>query len=305
MISRIVGIENPARLSLKDCQLVVDRFEAGAATVPIEDLGTLVVDHPQVSFTAPLLVHLAQNNVAVVLCDEKHLPAALLSPFEANSVHAETLRAQTEVPEPTRKRLWQEIARAKIREQAALLEQTSLTAAGAAAVRALRQLSEAVRSGDPDNCEAQAARIYFPALFGQDFQRSRFGGGVNAMLNYGYALLRAAVARAIVGAGLHPALGIHHRNRYNAFALADDALEPLRPLCDEAVYEWWAEHGEPDGLTPEMKRALLGLLAAEVIYDGKRYPISTALGYYAAMLRKCICGEARRLRCPGRIATGA
>jgi CRISPR-associated protein Cas1 len=294
MISRIVEVGSPARLSYKNKQLRVEREGEEPAHIPIEDLGVLVLDNEQITLTAALLSACAEANVAVVTCGAKHIPASLLAPFEGNTLHAKTLREQIEMPESKKKRTWQQIVQAKIREQSRLLIELHGKDGD------IGKLQPFVRSGDPDNLEARAARKYWPLLFGDGFIREREGDGVNSMLNYGYAVVRASVARAIVAAGLHPALGIHHRNQYNAFALADDVMEPLRPLVDAIVFAYLRENGEPDELTPQVKRTLLGALTQVVGYGNKRYPLMTALGLYAANVRKCLLGRAQKLECPNR-----
>lgn len=294
MIARVVEISSPARLSYKHKQLCIEREGEKPSTVPVEDLGVLILDNEQIVLTHAILTACAEANVAVIVCDNKHIPASLLAPFEGNTLHAKTLRQQIAVPEPKRKRIWQTIVQAKISEQSELLKELRGKDEG------IGKLIPFVRSGDPDNIEARAAVNYWRGLFGDDFFRVRGGEGINAMLNYGYAVVRAAVARAIVGAGLHPALGIHHKNQYNAFALADDAMEPLRPLVDEIVFRYVQENGEPERLEPAIKRALLQVLASNVHYDNRKYPIITALGLYAANFRKCLLGRTRKLVCPKR-----
>lgn len=292
MIKRIIEISNPARLSLKNQQMVVDREGFESATVPIEDIGVLILDHSAITHTQGLLTACFENNVAVLICNAKHTPGAILLPLEGNSLHSRTIAQQVQITEPIRKRLWQTIIRAKIREQAKVL----LHATGDNAP--LPAYAAKVKSGDPDNLEAQAARIYWQKLFGQTFCRDPDVSGINSLLNYGYAVMRAAVARAIVGTGLHPALGLHHHNQYNSFCLADDLLEPLRPAVDLKVYTVCNElYGEPV-LTPENKRALLEILSKECIINDQRLPLMTSLHHYAASVRKVICGEQKRVEIP-------
>ncbi|MBI5893695.1 MAG: type II CRISPR-associated endonuclease Cas1 [Deltaproteobacteria bacterium] len=259
MIKRIIEISNPARLSLKNQQMVVEREGFETTTVPIEDLGVLILDHPAVSHTHGLLTACSENNVAVVICDRKHMPSAVFLPLDGNSLHSKTIAEQIQIKEPTRKRLWQEIIQAKIRGQSKVLHQ----AVGDGSP--LPQFAARVRSGDPENLEAQASRIYWQKLFGPDFRRDPDGSGINILLNYGYAIMRAAVARAIVSTGLHPSLGLHHHNQYNSFCLADDLMEPLRPAVDMKVYELCKTlTGEPE-LTPDTKRFILEILNRKAI----------------------------------------
>ncbi|TVM03530.1 MAG: type II CRISPR-associated endonuclease Cas1 [Candidatus Brocadia sp. WS118] len=292
MIKRIVEISNPARLSLKNRQMVVEREGFDSATVPVEDMGVLILDHPQITHTQGLLAACAENNVALLVCSEKHLPCAILLPLEGNSLHSRTIAQQAQVTEPTRKRLWQAIVQAKIREQAKVL----LKATGDG--NPLPAYAKRVKSGDTENVEAQASRIYWQRLYGPAFRRDFDAPGINRLLNYGYAVIRASVARAIVSTGLHPSLGLHHHNQYNSFCLADDLVEPLRPAVDMKVYELWKRHqGEP-ALTPENKRALLETLSADCVMNGQRLPFMTSLHHYAASVRKVICGEHKRVEIP-------
>lgn len=293
-ISRIVEISSPSFLSFKDRALHVERDGEEVGRVPLEDLGILVIDGYGIAMMHQLLAACAEENVAVVICDSKHVPCGVLAPLESNSLHAKTLREQIAVQSSTKKRLWQTIVMAKIREQSRLLQDLTRGDDGIGA------MAELVRSGDPNNMEGQAARRYYLRLFGEGFVRNREGGGINAMLNYGYAVLRGAVARAVVSTGLHPALGIHHKNQYNAFALADDLLEPLRPIVDEHVWRHVKEQGEAGELLPAVKRSLLTVLTREVFWCGKRYPILTAIGHYAANFRDSLLGGKKALRCPTR-----
>lgn len=292
MIKRIVEISNPARLTLKNQQMVINRDGFEAATVSIEDLGVLILDHPAISHTQGLLTACSNNNVAVVICDSKHTPATVILPLESHNLHTSIISKQAEITEPIRKRLWQIIIKAKIMEQAKVLN----LAIGDD--RPLSVYAARVKSGDPENIEAQAARIYWQKLFGNEFRRDRNAAGVNALLNYGYAIVRAAVARAIVGAGLHPSLGIHHHNKYNSFCLADDLLEPLRPAVDIKVYEIYKTKPDKLELTSDNKKALLEILSRNCIINDARLPLFTALHYYAASVRKNIIGETKKLGIP-------
>ncbi len=292
MIKRIVEIGNSARLSLKNRQMVVEREGFESATVPIEDMGILILDHPTIIHTQGLLAACAENNAAVLICNAKHLPGAILLPLEGNSLHSRTIAQQVQTTEPTRKRLWQAIIQAKIREQAKVL----LHATGDN--NPLPAYAKRVRSGDTENLEAQAARIYWQRLFGQTFHRDPDGNGVNTLLNYGYAVMRAAVARAIVGTGLHPSLGIHHHNQYNSFCLADDLIEPLRPVVDLKVFALFKKLTDEPMLTPENKRTLLEVMNADCIVNDQRLSLMTSLHYYAASVRKVICGEDKDVEIP-------
>ena len=293
MNRRIVEVSQAAHLSLQHRQLVV-HFRNGNPigtapqnTVPIEDLGLLILDHPAISYSQQLLTAASENNVAIILCNNQHLPTAMLLPFVGNSLQTKFLATQSSVPLPRKKRLWQVIVRAKIRAQARTLQLLGLESGR------LREMVERVRSGDAGNLEAQAARLYWKQLFGKDFQRGRELGGANKLLNYGYMVMRAAVARAIVGAGLHPSLGIHHCNQYNGFCLADDLVEPLRPLIDLKAHGLM-QKGEGDSLQQSQKARLLASLYLPVVLKGDgngKQPLLTALHIYTAGVRKAITGE--------------
>ena len=292
MIKRIIEVSTPARLSVKHAQLVIEREDSEPATVPIEDIGALILDHPAITHTQGVLTACAKNNVAILVCDERHLPGSVLLPMEGNSLQSKTIALQTSVAEPVRKRLWQAIIQAKIREQAKVLSSTKGNA------DPLPAYVNKVRSGDPENIEAQAARIYWVRLFGEDFRRDPDASGTNALLNYGYAIIRAAVARALVGAGLHPSIGLHHHNQYDSFALADDLVEPYRPLVDLKVYELRRNSSSAPKVDKESKKSLLDCLAWECQLGERRLPMMVALHYYTASLRRVLAGSDKTLEIP-------
>jgi CRISPR-associated protein Cas1 len=302
MIKKVFELsQQAADLSAHDGQLDVRFHDAGRGlvTVPCEDLGFLVVDNPGVNYSHHALCELLSNGAAVVLCGRNHLPAGLLLPLSNHTEVTARLREQISVRAPLRKRLWQQLVIAKIRAQAMNL--TSTEAAGH-----LRALARKVRSGDPKNVEAQAAKAYWRAwrpASASEFRRDPDAGEpLNAMLNYGYAVLRAAVARALVSSGLNPALGIHHANRSNAFCLADDLMEPLRPLVDSRVLRLH-EKGERE-LSPPVKRELLSVLSETVAMDGTTGPLMVSLERFVASLVRCIRGEERRLAIPSAVPSG-
>ena len=295
MIKRIVEIGNPARLSLERRQLKVERQDTEPVTVPVEDLGVLILDHPAVRPSQGLLSACLDNNVAVVLCNAKHLPVSVLLPLDGNTLHSRILREQVGMTEGLGRRLWRRIIQAKILAQAKTLNEC-----GASSTR-LQAMAGQIRGDNAANMEAQAARLYWQHLFGADFRRRPDAGGINSLLNYGYALVRAATARSIVATGLHPALGLHHSNQYNGFCLADDLVEPLRPIVDLKVYEMWGAIGHDKdnlGLEKEGKRDLLSILSRDVTIGKLRFPLQTALHHYAASVRKAISGEAKELEIP-------
>ncbi|MBI5748288.1 MAG: type II CRISPR-associated endonuclease Cas1 [Nitrospinae bacterium] len=292
MIKRIIEVSNPARLSLKNRQMVIDREGMEPVTVPVEDIGVLILDHLAITYTQGLITACSENNVSVIFCNGKHLPTTILLPLEGNNLHTKTIAEQVQITEPTRKRLWKTIVQAKIREQAKVLLQATQDN------NPLPLYIERVKSGDPENIEAQAARIYWQKLFGPAFRRDKNIPGINSFLNYGYAVIRAAVARAIVGSGLHPSLGLHHHNQYNSLCLADDLVEPLRPAVDIKVYEIHKTQTVEPELTPDNKKELLKVLSQDCSINNQRLPLMVALHHYAASIKRVISGEAQGVEIP-------
>lgn len=285
MIKRCVEIgTGPTHLRVRDRQLVLKREGDELAQIPLEDLGVLVIDHAAVTYTHTALTELLAHNVAVIFCGADHHPVGQLLPADGHTLQSETATLQARASSATSRRLWKQLVRAKILNQAALLEHLG-TEAGA-----LRALAAGVRSGDSTNREAAAAQRYWKLLFSPGFRRRRGGPPPNNLLNYGYMALRAAVARALVGAGLHPSLGVAHTNRYNPFCLADDLMEPLRPVVDERVYRLWS--GGVTGLERETRRALLELLSQSVLWQGERSPLLVATHRFAAAFREALAGKA-------------
>ena len=308
MIKRSLYFGNPAYLSLKLGQLVIrkpevkgdmpDFDDTGAfrdvvKTIPVEDIGLIVLDCPQITVTEGLLESLLENNCAVVTCDKSHLPVGLLLPLYGNKVQTERYAEQIAASLPLKKQLWQQTVQCKIRNQAAMLKYVNGVDA-----RNMLIWADSVKSGDSDNLEGRAAAFYWKTLF---VDNPRFVRGaddiVNVMLNYGYAIVRAIVARALVGAGLIPTLGIHHHNRYDAYCLADDIMEPYRPYVDMLVLEI-VEEGIPDEFDIDVKRRLLELPVKEVVMEGVRRPLMLAVSQTANTLRKCFSGELRKLVYP-------
>ncbi|MGH7935817.1 MAG: type II CRISPR-associated endonuclease Cas1, partial [Chthoniobacterales bacterium] len=262
-------------------------------TIPLEDIAVLIVSHPQVSFSHAVLSGLAVAGGIFVACNEKHLPVAMLLPLVTHSLQTERFAAQASVALPVKKRMWQDIVRAKIQAQGRLLEERIGSDCG------LGSFARRVRSGDTGNLEAQAARIYWQKLFsGNGFRRDPDAGGVNACLNYGYAVLRAIVARAICGAGLHPSLGVHHHNRYDTFCLADDLMEPFRPIVDRAVTKLGDLPGADFPLDRESKRALLECLVGRFSAGGESRTLFDWLSRSAASLAAAIEGRGDQLDLP-------
>ncbi|MFI3288033.1 MAG: type II CRISPR-associated endonuclease Cas1 [Rikenellaceae bacterium] len=292
MIKRTLLFVNPQRISLKNCQLVCESMddEAVKKSVPIEDIGIVILENPMTKITLPALNALVESNVAVVLCNNLRMPSAMLQPLDGNSVQGEIFRQQVAASEPLKKGLWRQTVEAKIKNQAALLDKLGLDGA-----RVL-QYSKAVKSGDSDNREGAAARAYWHELFGGDFIREQYGEAPNALLNYGYTILRAATARSLVGSGLLPAFGIFHHNRYNAFPLADDIMEPYRPYVDEVVYRLYRSGvREVDKGT---KIDLLGVLRSECKFKELIRPLELALTITTASLAKCYAGKQKLVSYP-------
>lgn len=293
MIKRIVEIsESGRRLSVRYGQLVV-KGDGEQRSIPCEDIGVLLVDHQAVSYTHSVFTELLRYGAAVVLCAGNHHPAGMLLALEGNTIQTERFRAQIEANGPLKKRLWKQIVRAKIRHQALVLGR------GGEGYKGLMELRRQVRSGDAANIEARASRLYWEYFIsGIRFRRDREGAGPNNLLNYGYMVMRAAVARALVSAGLHPSIGIHHRNRYNAFCLADDIVEPFRGFVDRKVKEI-AEGGDFDGeLDQRMKARLLEILYEEVSVGGVKGPLMVRLHAVAASLVRVFEGEQREIDLP-------
>lgn len=308
MIKCTLCFSNPAYLSLKNEQLVIklpqveknddlpESFKADAVkTIPIEDIGVVVLDNKQITITQGLMEALLENNCAVITCDKSHLPVGLMLPLCGNTTQNERFRLQLDASLPLKKQLWQQTVQAKIGNQAAVLKKCRGVEVGN-----MQKWQNEVRSGDYDNLEGRAAAYYWKNMFPEveGFTRDREGVSPNNLLNYGYAILRAVVARSLVASGLLPTLGIHHHNRYNAYCLADDIMEPYRPYVDELVVGFTDENGYPDTLTTDVKRALLSIPVLDVRINGQRSPLMLATGQTAASLFRCFSGESRKLVYP-------
>ena len=297
MVKRILYFESPAFLSLKYRNLQI-RFpeETGLESreAPIEDLGVLVLDNPRITITQALLAALTENKVALVACDSAHMPSGLMLPLHGNSLQSKIFRAQVEISLPLKKQLWKQIVVAKIRNQKRILDCENLDSGS------LGELENSVKSGDPENCEGQAAAYYWKTLFHAfpNFLRSREGDPPNNLLNYGYAILRAIVARAIVVAGLHPTLGIFHRNQYNAYCLADDLMEPYRPFVDKAVVGIISENREIPVLTKQMKGRLYGIAIDDVLMSGIRRPLMVAVSQTVSGFVRTFTDGSRKITLP-------
>ena len=306
MIKRTLYFGNPAYLSLKNCQMVIrmpevvnadlpELFEARTTkTIPIEDIGVVVLDNGQITVTHGLMEALLSNNCAVITCNEKRMPHGLLLPFNGNSIQNERFRHQINASLPLKKQLWQQTIQMKIRHQAMVLQSQGVKADN------MLVWAEKVRSGDPDNLEARAAAYYWKNLFPNvdNFCRDKDGVPPNNLLNYGYAILRGVIARSLVSSGLLPTLGIHHHNRYNAYCLADDIMEPYRPYVDRIVLDLVYSGEDYSTLSTTVKSKLLSIPVVDVVADGIRRPLMIAASTTTASLAKCFEGELRRIIYP-------
>lgn len=314
MIKKTLYFGNPAYLSLRMEQMVIRILsekvledmpdiikQESIVTRPIEDIGLVILDHKQITITQGLLEALLENNCAVITCDSHRLPVGLMLPLCGNSIQSERFQDQIAASQPLKKQLWQQTIKAKIENQAQVLSSCAHVE-----VRCMRRWSNDVKSGDSDNLEARAAVYYWKNLFSgisglETFTRNREGIVPNNLLNYGYAILRAVVARALVSSGMLPTFGIHHHNRYNAYCLADDIMEPYRPYVDELVYGIVQDVGvENLELNKDIKYRLLAIPTLDVVISGKRSPLMVGVTQTTASLYKCFSGELRKIAYPER-----
>lgn len=285
---RNIFIANPARLSLTRCQLVIEQIEK--YTVPLEDISSVLIESPQVQITAAAAAAMADHGITVFFCDEKHLPNCQILPVNQYCRQRKLLMAQCDIGKPLQKQLWQQIVVRKIQNQAKCLQFLSREQSGT-----LFDIAHSVLSGDRDNREAVAATIYFPALFGYGFSRGSEDVR-NSALNYGYAILRGSIARNLVMHGLEPCIGLHHRSELNNFNLADDIIEPFRPVVDLFVATY--VHESEDGLTPKLKNSLFNITNYLVKQVGKRYRVMSAVGRTCMSLASVICKSEPVLELP-------
>ena len=308
MIKKTLCFSNPIYLSLHNAQLVlhlpdvenndtlpVAMKKEAERTIPIEDIGVVILDHRRITITSGVLEALLENNCAVITCDQKSMPVGLLLPLCGNTTQNERFRTQLDVSLPLRKQLWQQTVKQKILNQEYVLKTNTDKE-----TNCMRVWANDVRSGDPDNLEARAAAYYWKNLFKDypDFVRDREGTPPNNLLNYGYAILRAVIARSLVGSGLLPTLGIHHHNRYNAHCLADDIMEPYRPYVDELVLDLIRQNEDISEINKRLKMQLLGIPMLDVVINGKRSPLMIAAQQTTASLYKCFAGEMRHVNFP-------
>ena len=292
MLKSTLVFSSPMILSLKNQQLVIAYKDSPdeKSTVPIEDVGVVLLENQQTSITLPLLNALTEGEVQVVICNSKGMPSAMIQSMNSNNLQGETLRNQIDCGEVLKKQLWKQVVEAKIKNQASILDSVGEDG------NVLKSFYTHVRSGDIDNREGIAARIYFQHLFGDDFARNRNEQGINALLNYGYSILRAATCRAIVSSGLLPAIGIYHHNRSNAYPLADDLMEPYRPFVDGVVYDL-ALNGKTE-LNKDVKGELISVLYADTFFEKTKRPLSVGLSMTTASMVKCLSKEINTLSLP-------
>lgn len=308
MIKKTLYFGNPAYLSLKNAQMVIklpevvnnntlpDSFKTQhEVSKPIEDIGVVVIDNKQVTITSGLIEALVENNCALITCDNRSMPTGLMLPLQCNTTQNERFRFQLEASQPLRKQLWQQTIQQKIINQASVLSICTNQE-----IRCMQKWAKDVKSGDIENMEGRAAAYYWKNMFGNidGFTRERNGIPPNNILNYGYAILRAIIARALVSSGLLPTLGIHHHNRYNAYCLADDIMEPYRPYIDRLVYDIVRKYGHEVELNKEVKSILLTIPTIDVTIGEKQSPLMVAASQTTASLYKCFCGELRNIVYP-------
>ncbi len=302
MIKRTLYFGNPAYLSKRNEQLLIEVPDApvrlgekdNKRSVPVEDIGIVILDNQQITITQAAMAALLKNNAAIITCDDTHHPVGLFMPLDGHDIQSERFRHQITATEPLKKQLWQQTVSAKILNQAAVLSGRGIE------VENLLRWAKSVRSGDPDNFEGRAAAYYWRYLFGVDlnFFRRREGEPPNNLLNYGYAILRAMVARGLVSSGLLPTLGIHHRNKYNAYCLADDIMEPYRPYVDKMVCEILDDGEDFDFITTELKARLLGIATVDVHIEKESSPLMVGLQRTTASLAKCYETTSRKILYP-------
>ena len=288
--NRIIDVSNPAYLRTANKQLVIEQESRVAATFPIEDLEVILLSHPQITASIGLMQQCLESKVPIIVCDQKHMPKGYLFNPLANTLHSKVLKLQVGASLPLKKQIWATLVRAKITGQSYVLSTKDRPDGG------LSQLVNRVKSGDLENIEAQAAARYWRRLFGSNFRRNPDLDGVNALLNYGYAIVRAGTARSLAAAGLNPSMGLFHHNQYNHFCLADDLMEPIRPLVDSIVYDLCQDH--IPSVDRGTKTTLLAVLQQEVAYDRRKYYLTDALHRSASSLAQALeSGNSKTFKC--------
>ena len=293
MLKRTLYFTTPCYLSTKNKQLLVNIKDIGQTnTVPIEDIGFILIENLQITLSLPLIEELMNNNVCVIFCNSKHHPQSMLLNMQGNHQQTEIFRQQISASEPLKKNLWKQTIIAKILNQSNVLNKLGIDS------NPLAYLAKQVKSGDSDNREGIAARLYWKKLFGVSFSRERDGDRPNDLLNYGYIVLRAAVARALTASGLLPSLGIFHSNRYNAFCLADDIMEPYRPFVDLCVWDISQKYPEIKVVEKELKGEILGILSSDVLFKKQKRPLMIAITNTTASLAACFAGTKKQIEFP-------
>ncbi|HKK11253.1 MAG TPA: type II CRISPR-associated endonuclease Cas1 [Flavobacteriaceae bacterium] len=290
MLKKSILVERKSRITCKNLQLLIKNNER-EASIPIEDVGFVVIDNPEVYLSMTALNLLVENNTSVIICNSFHLPNGMFLNLNGHHIQQEIFKHQLEASLPLKKQLWQQTVVEKIKNQGILLSQITQRRNN------FEFLASKVLSGDTSNIEAIAANFYWKSFFEEDFKRERFGDYPNNFLNYGYAILRAATARALSGSGLLNTLGIHHKSKYNAFTLADDIMEPFRPLVDEAVYTIMQHYDEQE-LNTEIKSVLLDILTRTVYFKNEKSPLMVALQKTASSLQQCFAGKRKKIKYP-------
>lgn len=301
MIKKTIAFSSKVQLSYKLQQLVIKRENpvtgiAETVTRPIEDIGIIVIESEQVTLSSYLISRLLENNVGIIFCDAKHMPANMILPLQANTLQSEKSIAQIQASAPLKKQLWQQTISAKILNQGAVLNKVMGLNVGN-----MIKWSASVRSGDPENLESRAAAYYWRNMFSdsEKFRRDKDGDDIiNVFLNYGYAILRAIIARSLVGSGLLPLIGIHHSNKYNANCLADDIMEPYRPYVDLLVADMVKNKHMTNGLDKEAKKLLLTIPSLDVSFGKVNRPLFVAASITTASLAKCYTKESRKITYP-------
>jgi CRISPR-associated protein Cas1 len=295
VIKRTLYFGNPAYLKTANEQLIIEMHDSGETkTVPAEDIGLLILDHQQITITHGLIAKLLEKNVALITCDNTHHPTGLMLNLDGHSLQSQKFKAQVDATVPLKKQLWQQTVMCKISNQSALLKKENKK------YQLLDNYAKEVKSGDSENHEARAAAHYWKNIFPEfvQFRRDRYGLPPNNFLNYGYAILRAVVARSLVGSGLLPTLGIHHQNQYNAYCLADDIMEPYRPYVDMLVCALIQPDEPAFEITTAAKKQLLTLPAMDVMIDEQKSPLMNAVQKTTASLARCFEGKARKIVYP-------
>ena len=290
MLKKSILVENKSKITTKYLQLIINSSKR-ESSIPIEDVGFIVIDNPEVYISISAMNLLIENNTALIICNNAHLPSGLFLSLNSHNIQQELFKHQIKASTPLKKQLWQQTIKEKITNQGILLEKITISK------NSFHFLASKVLSGDTTNMEAVAANFYWKSFFEIDFKRERFGNYPNNFLNYGYAILRAATARALSGSGLLNTLGIHHKSKYNAFALADDIMEPFRPIVDEAVHTIMQHYDEQE-LNTEIKSVLLQILTRTVYFKNEKSPLMVALQKTSSSLQQCYTGKRKKIKYP-------